>query len=212
LKNLWTANLSTSRVRLTDPIALAGSVVLPAVFFGSMRNLMLVLVNLPFALVGGCDPGSPAASGAMLGAMLPRTSVVANLPRLAGVLERHPDVLCAYVFGSVLDEARDRIRDVDVAVLGPETLSLSQVGGLYLELAKVLGTDAIDVVDLATARRALRFEILSRGRLLVDKAPAASARLRESTLREHLATRHTTRRYYERLSGAFHRSYARGAG
>ena len=38
---------------LRSSIALVGILILLAMVFGNLRNLTLVLVNLPFALVGG---------------------------------------------------------------------------------------------------------------------------------------------------------------
>lgn len=63
------------------------------------------------------------------------------------------------------------------------------------------------MVDLATARRELAHEVLSVGRLLADRDPAASARFRERILHDHLAHRHHTRLYYRLLRESFHRTY-----
>jgi hypothetical protein len=142
--------------------------------------------------------------------MLSRAEAHRALARVAPVLERHPELVCAYAFGSVLDERRKTIRDVDFGILGAGPLTLGQIGGLCLDLGGIFG-DSVDIVDLAAARRGLRFEVLSKGLRLLDRDPARSARLREETLREHLAARHVTLSYYRRLGRALYDTYAHAA-
>jgi predicted nucleotidyltransferase len=101
--------------------------------------------------------------------MLDRRKVVEAFGPAGKALESHGEIACAYAFGSALDQSRERIRDVDVAVLGREPLSLERIGALVLELSPIFETDRIDIVDLATARRALRHEAL-RGVLLAENS------------------------------------------
>ncbi len=143
--------------------------------------------------------------------MLRRNDMLNRLPRAGEVLAGMPGVQAAYVFGSVLDESRVTIRDVDFAVLTGRPLSLEDLGALLLGLEQVLGTDCIDLVDLRGARRDLRFEVLSSGRLLFERDATAVTAIREQTLHEHLATRHLTRLYHQLLRQEYHRSYARAA-
>ncbi|GEM_PF-4832642 len=141
--------------------------------------------------------------------MLDRGAMLSKLPRATEVFARTPGILAVYVFGSVLDDSRERIRDVDFAVLARAPLGLDELGGLLLDLEKALGTDQIDIVDLRTARRELCFEALSRGRLLFESDLAAHAALRERALHDHLAMRHHAQLYLSMLRREFHRSYAR---
>ncbi len=143
--------------------------------------------------------------------MLSRTDVLDRLPRVEEVFARMPGLQAVYVFGSVLDESRATIRDVDFAVLAERPLSFEDLGALLLDLERVLGTDCIDLVDLRGARRDLRHEVLSRGRLLLERDAGAVTAIRERTLHEHLATRHLTRLYHQLLRQEYHRSYARAA-
>ena len=143
--------------------------------------------------------------------VLDRAAMLANLPRATEVFRRSPGILVAYLFGSALDEARERIRDVDFAVLARAPLGLEDLGGLLLDLEKALGTDRLDIVDLRTARRELCLEALSRGSLLFERDAGAHAALRERALHDHLAMRHHTQLYFSALRREFHRSYARAA-
>lgn len=140
--------------------------------------------------------------------MLQRMEILNSLPKAAQVLGNREELVVAFVFGSVLQDGRQQVRDVDIAVLGRSSLSLSCMGDLFLELVRVFGTNRVDVVDLRQARRELRHEVLSRGRLLAERDGETFTRFRERTLREHLAHRHTTREYYRLLRREFYRSYA----
>jgi predicted nucleotidyltransferase len=140
--------------------------------------------------------------------VLDHAAILVRLPHVNELFERAPGIHAAYVFGSVLADDRESIRDVDFAVLARHPLSLAETGNLLLELERVLGTDQIDVVDLRTARGELRFEVLSQGRLLVERDADAHARFRERVLHDHLATRHRTQVYRSLLQQEFHRSYA----
>ncbi len=143
--------------------------------------------------------------------MLDRATMLGNLPRAIEVFVRTPGILAVYVFGSILDDSRERIRDVDFAVFARAPLGLDELGGLLLDLEKALSTDLIDIVDFRTARRGLCFEALSRGRLLFESDSGAHAALRERALHDHLAMRHHAQLYLSALRGEFHRSYARAA-
>ena len=111
------------------------------------------------------------------------TDVEARLARVPELCRRHGARLC-YLFGSLASRApRPRpAGDVDLAVLGgPDT----DLWALRLDLGDALGTERIDVVDLARASEVTRFEIIRTGRLLhaVDEASENAFELR--TLAEY---------------------------
>ncbi len=107
--------------------------------------------------------------------------------RLRAALERHPEVLVAYLFGSA---ARGRSRpgsDVDVAVLladGADGLELRL--GLLGDLAAAAGTDELDLVVLNEAPNELAFRVLRDGRVLVCRDERARVRHRVRTILDHL--------------------------
>ncbi|WP_169719341.1 type VII toxin-antitoxin system MntA family adenylyltransferase antitoxin [Desulfovirgula thermocuniculi] len=102
---------------------------------------------------------------------MPETETVAAIA--AKYLEEQPDVLAAYLFGSL---ARGRGRagsDVDIAVLFAPSLSEKTARferRLEMELAleERLGLPA-QVVDLEAASPELQHQVRLHGRLLVDK-------------------------------------------
>lgn len=143
--------------------------------------------------------------------MLDRRRVMDRVPLAAEALRHSTGLTCAFLFGSALQERRDMIRDIDVAVLGSGVLSLARIGEAYLALCGVFETDDVDVVDLAEARLELRHEILAQGRLLFEADPERTRELRERTLHAYLAMRHTIRSYYAYVDEDLRRRYARGA-
>jgi uncharacterized protein len=79
------------------------------------------------------------------------------------VVQRHPELTLAILFGS---QASGRARphsDVDVAVLGHVPLSAEQRMSLVSELAQATGRP-VDLIDMATAGEPMLGQVLSHGR------------------------------------------------
>ena len=90
--------------------------------------------------------------------------------RLADLGQVEPAVELVVLFGST---AKGRVRprsDVDIAVRGDGPADLD---ALYLILARRVGTDRLDLVDLRRAGPLLAFEVARHGRLLFERAPGA---------------------------------------
>lgn len=109
------------------------------------------------------------------------TSKESLLQRAHRVLEQHPEVLEAYLFGS---EARDEagpLSDIDIAVYVEEA-ALQRPGfgvqaALGSELQAALGRADVDVVILNRAPPLLYHRVLRDGiRLLVRSEPATATR------------------------------------
>jgi predicted nucleotidyltransferase len=85
--------------------------------------------------------------------------------RLRAVVDAHPDVRLAYVFGSA---ARGDLRadsDLDVAVRFAVRPTLERLAALTDDLQRAAGRSA-DVVDLDAAQPLLLREVVKEGRLL----------------------------------------------
>ncbi len=104
--------------------------------------------------------------------------------RLAAWAEACPDILFAYLHGSLIDPAVTRPRDIDVAVyLAPERFALhrqhsdlqwSAAIPMEMELVRLLHLH----VDLQIANRAplrFRYRLATSGVVLTDKDPTARA-------------------------------------
>ena len=96
--------------------------------------------------------------------------------RIVRALERHPEVLVAYLFGSRARGTDRRGSDVDVAVLLREdddaradAEALDRRLALIADLSAATGTDGVDVVVLNEAPVALAYRVLRDGRLLVSR-------------------------------------------
>lgn len=123
----------------------------------------------------------------------PEPSVVA---RIESVLRRHPEVLFAYVFGSVAKGTARPDSDIDVAVYlassaedepGGSSLEITERGlDLEAELESEFGR-RVQIVPLNTAPVALRQNVLATGNHLFS---------RDDRARNSFYVRHA-RRYYD---------------
>ena len=99
-------------------------------------------------------------------------NILEVLPEAINYLEYHPQILFAYLFGSLAMGKPQPLSDVDIAVY------LKQGGNIAEEKLDILGnlmailqTDEIDLVVLNTAELPLVMNILKTKKILVDKAP-----------------------------------------
>jgi predicted nucleotidyltransferase len=111
--------------------------------------------------------------------MAPQSADVAD--RLRRALERRPEVLEAYVFGSTARGAATAHSDVDVAVYVDEASAQGDGFGyeasLTTDLMRALGDDRVDVVVLNRAPPLLYHRVLRDGvRLLARDLAATTTR------------------------------------
>jgi predicted nucleotidyltransferase len=110
----------------------------------------------------------------------------ARLGRLEELFRRH-GVRLAYLFGSAArGEAAD---DVDLALL----VRQGSAHDLWPEVADALGTDRLDLVDLATASPTLRFRVVRDGRLLFAEDARTENEFEMAAIREYRDTAHRRR-------------------
>ncbi len=122
-----------------------------------------------------------------------------RLQNLAPLFEKE-GVLLAYLFGSLAGKGEKPSRprppgDVDLAVLTRE-------GPAYMlreEIADILGTDRLDLVDLCQASPLLRFEILRSGRPVYVSDEDINARYEMETIHLYRDTEPMRRRQQEYL-------------
>lgn len=103
-----------------------------------------------------------------------KSSARAHTPRvnIAGMTRffaQQPDVIVAYLFGSVARGQGDHFSDVDIAVLLDERVPASRHSEMRLQFAADLAPFAdreVQVVDLAYASPVLKMQVLREGRLL----------------------------------------------
>lgn len=108
---------------------------------------------------------------------------------LAAALRR-PDVVAAYLFGSQAAGTAGPLSDIDIAVL--PSVDVADPGALRLEvgveLARLLGTDEVDVVMLDRAPPVLAYRVFRDGVRLVDNDPRARVRFETDALLRYLDT------------------------
>lgn len=102
-------------------------------------------------------------------------------------LERHPDVLVAYLFGSMARGTSGPRSDVDVAVLVREDGDrLDRRLALMSDLAEATGAGRVDVVVLNEAPVALAYRVLRDGRLLISRDDRARVEHRVQTIDRYI--------------------------
>ncbi|MGH8650067.1 MAG: type VII toxin-antitoxin system MntA family adenylyltransferase antitoxin, partial [Burkholderiales bacterium] len=81
---------------------------------------------------------------------------------IRAVLERHPEIRIALLFGSLAEGKERRDSDLDLAVAAGGPLSADQKSALIAELAQAMGRP-VDLVDLRTAAGLVLKEALTTG-------------------------------------------------
>jgi predicted nucleotidyltransferase len=105
---------------------------------------------------------------------------IASLPDLFGIT---PNIIFAYLFGGLLKERPNPLSDIDLAVYGRNPKKLDYLE-LFSRIAKILGTDEIDLVILNKAPLALAGRILQNRKVLIDKNPFLRHKYESLILRE----------------------------
>jgi hypothetical protein len=109
------------------------------------------------------------------------------LPQAENYLNSHPDVLFAYLFGSIAGGTEGPLSDIDIAVFLSEIADFRKSKAEILSgLIDILRTDEIDLVILNMASLPLRMRVLEKGKLRVDKKPFQRHKYESLTMREYL--------------------------
>ena len=90
------------------------------------------------------------------------------LEKLRAYLSKRKDIKLAWVYGSFANETESFTSDIDVAVAADHELSPDERVTLALELGKIAHRE-IDLVDIKAEQGIIASQILTRGRLLVNK-------------------------------------------
>jgi hypothetical protein len=108
------------------------------------------------------------------------------IPKAVDYLRSTPDILFAYLFGSLGRGKHFPLSDVDIAVYLKEPMVVQEkkmeiVGALI----DILQTDEIDLVVLNSAPLPLRMRILENKKLVVDREPFLRHHYESLTMREY---------------------------
>jgi predicted nucleotidyltransferase len=92
-------------------------------------------------------------------------SATENDERIRRVLEKHPRIVLAVLFGSLARNAADIDSDLDLAVSADRPLDADEKMQLIMDLAEASGRP-VDLVDLLTVGEPLLGQIVTGGRRL----------------------------------------------
>jgi predicted nucleotidyltransferase len=115
-----------------------------------------------------------------------------RLNTVEAIFERNGVVL-AYLFGSLVRSRR--ANDIDLAVLMPGR----SLGNIRHEVWDALGTERVDIVNLASTSTAMKFEIIRTGRLIYKMNSDVENRFEAAVLREYKDRAYPRRRQGEVL-------------
>jgi hypothetical protein len=114
----------------------------------------------------------------------------ARIDALGRAWGEDPDVAAVYLFGSRAAAPAGARSDVDLGVVLRDGLDADARWRKRLDLlgdaTRRLATDAVDVVVVEDAPAVLGHRVLSRGRLLSERAPLRRARVAEALMRRYL--------------------------
>ena len=112
------------------------------------------------------------------------------LEKLKPVIASKPEILFAYLFGSVAAGTAGQLSDVDIAVYLDFTYQNLETGfgyrsNLISELSALLKL-SVDVVILNDAEILLKYQVIKNGILIFSRSNADRREFHEKTLREYL--------------------------
>jgi len=113
-------------------------------------------------------------------------------PALRSFLEEKPEILVAYLFGSVVSGRARPDSDVDIAVLVADDVMRGDSFQYRLQrmadLMNVLQRDDVDFVLLNEAPPLLAHRILKKGKLIVERSPSARIAFQVRTMNRYSDT------------------------
>lgn len=107
-----------------------------------------------------------------------------KIDSLAGFFLKDSNIVFAYLFGGLLKDRQNPLRDIDVAVYVKNIKKLEYLE-LFGNIANVLGTDEIDLVILNNAPLSLTGRVLQNREVVVDKDPFLRYRYESTVLRKY---------------------------
>jgi len=114
------------------------------------------------------------------------TNIEDLIPKALTYLQSMPDILFAYLFGSLGKGKHFPLSDVDIAVYLKEPLDVPEKKMEILgALIDILQTDEIDLVVLNNAPLPLKMRILESRKVVVDREPFLRHNYESLTMREY---------------------------
>ena len=94
---------------------------------------------------------------------------------LNGYLQKHPEIVVAYIFGSLAQGKTNALSDIDIAIItdsqqiNNKTYRYGYKAEILTDLIKLLKTNNIDLVILNKANTLLKHRVLYHGILIYSK-------------------------------------------
>jgi predicted nucleotidyltransferase len=109
--------------------------------------------------------------------------------QLAEYLAGHSEVLAAYLYGSHAEGRANALSDMDIGVLIRDGLAEERLwrleDALAADLRPILHTDQVDLVVLNLAPLRIRYEVITKGKVLYSADDGARADFESYSLRRY---------------------------
>lgn len=107
------------------------------------------------------------------------------ISKLTILFSKKPDIILAFLFGSIAQGKTHKFSDIDVGVYYKREPAFKRHLQLINDICGILETDDVDVVNMNSASPLIVHDILSFGKLLICRNDDFYVNLRIKTLREY---------------------------
>lgn len=108
------------------------------------------------------------------------------IPKVTAYLQSNPQIIFAYLFGSLAKGKQQPLSDVDIAVYLKQSSNIVECKLSILgKLIDILQTDEMDLVVLNAANLPLVINVLKMKKLIVDKEPFTRHIFESLTMRKY---------------------------
>lgn len=129
-------------------------------------------------------------------ALKKREKEITELKELQQVLKSH-GVKLAYLFGSYATGEIDKFSDIDIGILFKKTEKKKQIDSLRIEIANLLGEEAIDIIDLERAPPKLKYNIIKQGKVIHGKDQSEEFEIQ--AMKEYFDFKPMEDRYFQKM-------------
>lgn len=127
-----------------------------------------------------------------------KRSLVSIKEPLQGFFQDQPEVVLAYLFGSVLNRPKASFHDIDIAIFVipncmeglDRAMPYGYRASVSTKLAHILKYDPVDVVILNEAPPLLLRQVISTGKLIFCRSEADRSHFEVAALKRHADTAH----------------------
>lgn len=132
--------------------------------------------------------------------------------KMSGVFSKYPQIVAAYLFGSVLRGEQRLNSDLDIAVLFSEDVPYQTELAVGVDLERQMNHHSVDLINLNRQKLLLQHRVLSEGKLIYCTDEAFEQRFREQTIKAFCDFEPRLKLYFETLEHSLKEEFLPYAG